>query len=73
MTVGERPAGQIPCNDYSPTAHIPKTNYSVFQLRPVTEGKVLKLLDKVINEKATGVHNITNRVLQESADIIGRF
>ena len=58
------------CSGNSPTAHIPKTN-SVLQLRPVTEGQVLKLLHKLINGKATGVHNIPNRVLKESADIIG--
>ena len=63
MTVGERLAGQLPCRDDSPTAHIPQTN-SVFQLRPVTEGQVLKLLEKLINGKATGVQNIANRVLR---------
>ena len=70
MTVGERLAGQIPCSDNSPSAHMPKTN-SVFQLRPVTEGKVLKLLQTLINRKATGLHNIPNRVLKEIADIVG--
>ena len=40
VTVGERLAGQIPCSDNSPTAHIPKTN-SIFQPRPATEGQVL--------------------------------
>ena len=70
MTVGERLAGQIPCSDNSPTAHIPKTN-SVSQLRPVTEGQALILLQKRINGKATSVHNIPNRVLTGSADIIG--
>ena len=70
VTVGERLACQIPCSDYSATVHIPKTN-SVFQLKPVTEGQVSKLLNKLINGKATGLHNIPNRVLKESADIIG--
>ena len=70
MTVGEKLACQIPCSDYSPTVHIPKTN-SVFQLKPVTEGQVLELLNKLISGKATGLHNIPNRVLKESADIIG--
>ena len=70
LTVGERLACQIPCRDYSSTVHIPKTN-SVFQLKPVTEGQVLRLLNKLINGKATGLHNIPNRVLKESADIIG--
>ena len=60
----------MPCSDNSPTAYIPKTN-SVFQLRLVTEGQVLKLLHKLINGKATGLHNIPNRVLKESADITG--
>ena len=36
-----------------------------------TEGQVLKLSNKLINAKATGLHNIPNRVLKESADIIG--
>ena len=71
VTVGERLAGQMPCSDNSPTAHIPETN-SVFQLiRPVTEGQVLKLLHKLINGKATSLHNIPNSVSQESADITG--
>ena len=61
MTVGERLACQMPCSDYN----------SVFQLKPVTEGQVLKLLNKLINGKTTGVHNIPNRVLKESADIVG--
>ena len=38
---------------------------------PVTEGQVLRLLHKLINGKATGVNNISNRVLKESTDIIG--
>ena len=61
VTVGERLAGQMPCSDNSLTAHIPKIN-SVFQLKPVTEGQVLKLLSKLINGKATGSHNIPNSV-----------
>ena len=69
LTVGERLFGQIPCSDNSPTAHIPKTN-SVFQLRPVTEEYVLKLLHKLINGKATGVHNIPNRVLKRKKVLI---
>ena len=69
VTIGERLAGQMLCSSYSPTVHIPKTN-SVFQLKPVTEGQVLKLLNKLINGNATGLHNIPNRVLKESADII---
>ena len=68
--VGERLAGQIPCSDKSPTTHIPKTN-SVFLLGPVSEGQVLKLLNKLVSGKATGLHNIPDRVLKESADIIG--
>ena len=60
----------MPCSDYSPTVRIPKTN-SVFQLKPVTEEQVLKLLNKLINGKATGLHNIPDRVLKENADIIG--
>ena len=64
VTVGERLAGQMPCSDYSPTVHIPKTS-SVFQLKPVTEGQVVKLLNRLINGKATGLHNIPNRVLKE--------
>ena len=32
---------------------------------------MLKLLHKLINGKATGLHNIPNSVLRESADIIG--
>ena len=70
VTVGERLAGQMPCGDNSPTAHIPKTS-SIFQLKPVTEGQVLKLLHKLINGKYTGLHNIPNRVLKESVDPIG--
>ena len=70
VTAGERLTVQIPCSDNCPAAHISKTN-SVFQLRPVTEGQVLKLLHKLINGEATGVHNIPDKVLKESADIIG--
>ena len=70
MTDGERLAGQMPCSEYSPTVHIPKTS-SVFQLKPVPEGQMLKLLNKLINGKATGLYNIPNTVLNESADIIG--
>ena len=69
MTDGERLAGQMPCSEYSPTVHIPKTS-SVFQLKPVPEGQMLKLLNKLINGKATGLYNIPNTVLKESADII---
>ena len=64
MTIGARLAGQMPFGDNSPTAQKPKTN-SVFQLWPVTEGQVFKLLHKLINRKAAGLNNISN------ADIIG--
>ena len=38
VTVGERLAYQIPCSDYSPTVHIPKTD-SVFQLNLLLKDK----------------------------------
>ena len=65
VTVGERLAGQMPCSDNSLTAHIPKIN-SVFQLKPVTEGQVLKLSMEKLQ-----VPTIFQTVLKESADIIG--
>ena len=41
--------------------------------KPISVTQVIKLLEKLINSKATGIHGIPNRALKDSAEIIDIF
>ena len=64
VSIGERLAEGIPKSDESPTAHIEAANSS-FVLQKITTSQTEKGLKKLINGKATGVHNIPNNILKD--------
>ena len=51
------------------TAHL-KPATRKFAFKPISVTQVIKLLEKLINTKATGIHGIPNRALKNSAEII---
>ena len=72
VSIGERLAEGIPKSDESPTAHIEAANSS-FVFQKITTSQTEKVLKKLINGKATGVHNIPNKILKDSYQIIAPF
>lgn len=47
-------------------------NHPIFRLRPISEGEVLKILQHLPVNKSSGGHEISNRVLRETALFIAR-
>ena len=41
-----------------------------FTFKPISVTQVIKLLEKLINSKATGIYGIPNRALKDSGEII---
>ena len=72
VPIGERLAEGIPKSDESPTAHIEAANSS-FVFQKITTSQTEKVVKKLINGKATGVHNIPNKILKDSYQIIAPF
>ena len=58
-----------PAADLSSTVNIPKTQ-NRFKLTQITTAQIIKIVKKLVNSKATGVHNIPSKVLKDSIDII---
>ena len=69
VSVGSKIADNIPAIDLSPTVNIPKTQ-NRFKLKQITTAQIIKMVKKLVNGKATGIHNIPNKVLRDSIDII---
>ena len=69
VSVGSKIADNIPATDLSPTVNIPKTQ-NRFKLKQITTAQIIKIVKKLVNGKATGIHNIPNKVLKDSIDII---
>ena len=70
VSIGDRLAKEIHFNDKQyATAHL-KPATRKFAFKPITVTQVVKLLEKLINSKATGIHGIPNRALKDSAEII---
>ena len=69
VSVGSKIADNIPATDLSPTVNIPKTQ-NRFKLKQITTAQIIKMVKKLVNGKATGIHNIPNKVLRDSIDII---
>ena len=49
--------------------NIPKTQ-NKFKLKQIRTAQIIKIVKKLVNGKATGVHNIPSKVLKDSIDII---
>ena len=69
VSVGSKIADNIPATDLSPTVNIPKTQ-NRFKLKQITTVQIVKIVKKLVNGKATGIHNIPNKVLKGSINII---
>ena len=69
VTIGERLAKQVHCSDTEPTVCVPKAD-SKFVFKTITNVQVLKILTKLVNEKATGLHGIPNKAIKSSATLI---
>ena len=42
-----------------------------FSFNPISVPRVIRIIKKLLNSKATGIHGIPNKTLKETADIIG--
>ena len=62
VSVGRRLAEKIPFTDESPTAHIKFANVK-FQFSTIAASQIVKVIKKLINNKATGFHDIPNKIL----------
>ena len=65
VSIGNRLAEGIPHTSESPTAHIKAAN-SRFVFHKVTTSQTEKVMKKLIDSKATGIHNIPNEILKDS-------
>ena len=72
VSIGERLAEGIPDTSDSPTADMKPTNCR-FVFRKVTTSQVERVIKKLVNAKATGVHNIPNKILKDSCQTIAQF
>ena len=62
----------IPETRDSPTAHMKPANCR-FVFRKVTTSQVERVIKKLVNAKATGVHHIPNKILKDSCQTIAPF
>ena len=70
VTIGKKLAGEIvQAGDSSPYAHLKRTD-TRFKFKPVTADQIQQTISKLLNSKATGIHNIPNKVLKASMNII---
>ena len=72
VSVGRRLAVNIPDTGESPTDHIKPTS-SRFVFHKVLTFEVEKAMKKLIKSKATGIHNIPNKILKDSCQVISPF
>ena len=70
--VGKRLAVTIPDTGESPTAHIKPTS-SRFVFHKVMTFQAEMAMKKLIKSKATGIHNIPNKILKDSCQVIAPF
>ena len=69
VSIGNRLAEGIPHTSGSPTAHI-KAAKSRFVFHKVTTSQTEKVMKKLIYGKATGIHNIPNKILKDSYQVL---
>ena len=72
VTVGRRLAEKIPFTDESPTAHIKVANVK-FQFSTIAASQIVKVIKKLINNKATGIHDIPNKILKDNVSILSPY
>ena len=69
VSVDSKIADNVLATALSPTVNIPKTQ-NRFTLKQITTAQTIEIFKKLVNGKATSIHNITNKVLKDSIDII---
>ena len=72
VSVGKRLAVNISDTGESQTTHIKPTS-SRFVFHKVMTFQVEKAMKKLIKSKATGIHNIPNKILKDSCQVIALF
>ena len=72
VSIGERLVEGIPDTSDLPTAHMRPANCR-FVFRKVTTSQVERVIKKLVSAKATGVHNIPNKILKDSCQTIAPF
>ena len=71
VSIGQKLASDIENTDaHSPTTHT-KPVEAKFSLKPISVPQVTRIIKKLLNSKAAGIHGIPNKTLKETADIIG--
>ena len=64
VSIGDRLATEIHSSDKQyATEHLKRTTMK-FAFKPISVTQVIKLVEKLINSKATKIHDITNRALK---------
>ena len=72
VSVGRRLAEKILFTDESPAAHIKVANVK-FQFSTIAASQIVKVIKKLINNKATGIHDIPNKVLKDNVSILSSY
>ena len=64
VSIGDKLAKEVQTNDeQSPTAHL-KSSTTKFKFKTISVMQVIKDLKKLINSKATGIHDIPNKAFK---------
>ena len=69
VKVGKRLADNIPQSVCSPTAGIDNAN-TRFEFMQISVSNIVKVVEKLISGKATGLDGIPNKALKDSAELI---
>ena len=69
VSIGEKIANSIEgCNE-SPIANIQRV-LTKFEFQQITAAQMTKVVQRLVNGKATGIHNIPNKILKDSIHLI---
>ena len=69
VSIGEKISREISPIEMSHTGHISVTN-ARFQFHSIAVNQVKALIQKLVNGKSTGIHNIPSKALKDSVDFI---
>ena len=72
VSVGKRLDETIPFTGEALTAHIMVANVK-FQFSTIAASQIVKVIKKLRNNKATGIHNIPNKILKDNVDILSPY
>ena len=70
VSVGEKLARQTPVSKFSPERYMNMDIRNKFKVRPITPTNVFDIISKLNNGKATGAHNMSNKILKISNGVI---